>query len=155
MHQYSPEGTDVGAVWVPNNDLRYLLGNGVSVFWRPEKCREVPILTRQKKISEEAVGWQKVIYNGNEPPAHPLWPTADRVVVGVLGLQLQITEGDKTWWWLPWRIFTEGMPETRGAVVLKVASGQFRVVNYEIDDVSWAGELEDEKFDTLKERFQV
>jgi len=156
VHTYSPEGTNVGAYWVHPSAVRYVIGNGVSVVWRSEKCREVPRPQRQKRISEQTVEWQTVIYNGNQPPAHPLWPSADRVVLGVLGLQRQTTTATSTWWWLPWRIFAEGMPEVKGGVLLIDNSGQLQVVNYQIGDVSWAREAEDEQtFKSLMRTFQV
>jgi hypothetical protein len=155
VYAYSPRGTDVGAHWVTHSPAQYLLGTRATVFWRPEKCHEArPLLQRRSMgISEQQITWHTAIYNGNNAPAHPIWPMAGRVLVGELGLRRQ--EGGDGSWWLPWRIFTEGMPEIRGAVLLRVA-GPLVVNNYEADNISWCGEAEDEQwFSTLKDRFVI
>ena len=73
IYRYSPEGTDVGVRWVSNNASRYLTGSRATIFWRPEKCPEIPPHLRAKKIDDQSVNWESVVFNGYEPPTHPLW----------------------------------------------------------------------------------
>ncbi len=140
-------GIEFGARWQPDDALKLTVGGIVSIF-----CSR-----QRKNPSEQRVEWQAVIYNGNEAPAYPIWPTAGRVVVGELELRVENSPGlTATFFWLPWRVLAEGMPEIRGVVRLVCQSGYMRVDNDEIDEVSWWGESEDErKFEELKQRFQI
>lgn len=154
VSNYAAQTTSVGSYWIPNNALQSLLGNQVRVVWKPEQCPAIPNALRSQKLSEQDIAWQTVIYNGNDPPAHPVWPVVDRVVIGVLELHLRNTPASGTsYWWLPWRIFTEGMPETRGAALLSRVGSQLIAVNCGLDAASWVAATE--RFETLTSKFAV
>ncbi|GEM_PF-3502652 len=156
VENYSPDGTNVGAYWVPKSGLQYSVGNRIIVFWTPGKCPDIPLPYRGKKISEQMVAWQQVIYSVADPPAHPIWPNSGRRVIGVLRLQRQNNGNVTPFLWLPWRAFAGDMPETRGAVLLLERADKLYVFNYEMDDVSWWHHAEDEgKFEALKQKFGV
>ncbi len=156
IQRYSPDGTDVGAHWVSKSELRYLIDNLVTVFWTPDKCREIPYPYRKQRLSEQKVTWQQVIYSGNETPGYPIWPTSDCRIIGVIRLQRQNNGTVTSFSWLPWRAFSGEMPETRGAVLLIENINKLYVFNYEIDEVWWWHHAEDrQKFEDLKERFKV
>jgi len=102
------------------------------------------------------VAWQQVIYSGNETPGHPIWPTMERMVIGVIRLQSQDNGKVTPFSWLPWRAFADDMMETRGAVLLMENGNKLYVFNYEMDDVYWWHHAEDvQKFEELKQRFQI
>jgi len=156
VQHYSPDGTNVGAYWESHGGLQYSIGSQVTVFWTPDKCRDIPHPYRNKRISEQIVAWQQVIYPGYIPPAHPIWPTSDRRIIGVIRLQRQNGRNVITFAWLPWRAFADEMLETRGAILLIENANKLYAFNYEIDEVSWWYQAEGEhKFDDLKQRFQV
>jgi hypothetical protein len=153
VFQFSPEGTNIGATWVHNNALRFLVGDSISVF-----TSEVYGSIVRDRVSEQSVIWLLVIYNGDKTPAHPIWPMIGRVAVGELGLRIPskaISSSPR--WWLPFRIYTEGMSETRGAALIQAGSGNqiVRMSNYEIDKVNWCGAKEDQMFDELKLKFKL
>jgi hypothetical protein len=150
------DGTDFGAYWESRSGLQHSIGSQVTVFWIPEKCSGIPHPYRNKRISEQIVSWEQVIYPGNIPQAHPIWPTSDRRIIGVIRLESQNNGNDKPFSWLPWRAFANDMAETRGAVLLKENSGKIYVSNYEMDEVNWWHQGEDlQKFEELKQIFQV
>lgn len=152
----SPDGTDVGAHWVSGSGLQHSTASLVTVFWTPDKCHEIPYPHRNRRLSEQIVAWQQVIYSGNETPGHPIWPTSGRMIIGVIRLQRQNNGNVMPFSWLPWRAFAGEMMETRGAVLLIENSNQLHVFNYEMDEVWWWHHAEDEqKFEELKQRFQV
>lgn len=154
--QYSPDGTNVGAYWESHGGLQYSIGSQVTVFWTPDKCRDIPLPYKNKRISEQEVAWQQVIYPGHIPPAHPIWPTPDRRIIGVIRLQRQNGGNVMPFSWLPWRVFADEMLETRGAILLIENASKLYASNYEIDEVGWWYQAEGErKFDDLKRRFQV
>lgn len=153
--QYSPDGTDTGAHWLPRSGLRHTMGDRITVFWAPDRFPHVPLPFRQTKLSEQRVNWQQVVYSGNELPAHPIWPTSCPTVVGVLRLQGE-TGGTGDFSWLPWRALTHEMPETRGAILLREEHGELHVFSHEPDDVCWWHEGENEQvFEGLRQRFGV
>jgi hypothetical protein len=155
--RYSPDGTNVGAHWESNSGLQYSVASRVTVFWTPDKCLEIPQPNRNKRLSEQIVAWQQVIYSGNQPPAHPIWPNLGRKVIGVLRLRRNINGVNvPPFLWLPWRAFSDDMLETRGAALVIERANEFYAFNYEMDEVCWWHQAEDEqKFEELKQRFQV
>ncbi len=156
VEHYSPDGTNVGAEWVKISGLQYSVGNQVTVFWNPAKCPDIPRPYINKKISEQIVGWQQVIYSGYISPAHPIWPTSGPRVIGVLRLQRQNKRDVAPFSWLPWRAFTNDMLETRGAALLKENANRMYVFNYEMDEVFWWYHEEGEKkFEEIIQRFGV
>jgi len=156
VENYSPDGTNVGAHWVPKSELRYSIDSLVTVFWTPDKCSEIPYPYRSQRLSEQKVTWQQVIYSGNETPGYPIWPTSDRRIIGVIRLQRQNNGNVTPFSWLPWRAFSGEMMETRGAVLLIENANKLYVFNYEMDEVCWWHHTEEEtKFEELKQRFQV
>lgn len=156
VEHYSPDGTDVGAEWVRKSGLQYSVGNQVTMFWTPDKCRDIPRPFITKRISEQTVAWQQVIYSGYLSPAHPIWPASGPRVIGVLRLQRQNKENVTPFSWLPWRAFSNDMLETRGAALLRENANKMYVFNYEMDKVWWWYHEEGEKkFEGLKQRFQV
>jgi hypothetical protein len=150
------DGTDAGAHWVEHSGLQYTLPSQVAVFWVPEKCNEIPLPYRNRKLSEQVVAWKQVVYSGSESPAHPIWPTSGRRVISRLGLE-RLNKGEMMpFSWLPWRAFAGNMLEARGAVLLKEADSRLYASNYEVDEVTWWHQGEDlQKFEELKQRFQV
>jgi hypothetical protein len=153
---YSPDGTNVGAQWLSSSGLQYSIGNLVTVFWVAGKCYEIPYPYRNKRISEQMVTWQQVIYSGNDSPGHPIWPISGRRIIGVIRLQRGNKESIPSFPWLPWRAFSGDMPETRGAVLFIERTEKLYVYNYEIDDINWWHHAEDEaKFEELKQKYQV
>ncbi len=156
VQHYSPDGTNVGAHWVSRSGLQYSIGNQVTVFWMPDKCHDIPHPYRNRRLSEQIVAWQQVIYSGNETPGHPIWPTSGRMIIGVIRLQRQNNGNVTPFSWLPWRAFAGDMMETRGAVLVMENANKLYVFNYEMDDVYWWHHAEDvQKFEELKQRFQV
>ena len=152
----SPDSTDVGAHWVSRSGLQYSIGNQVTVFWTPDKCREIPLPYRNKRLKEQVVVWQQVIYSGNETPGHPIWPSSGHMIIGVKWLQRQNNGNTTPFSWLPWRAFAGEMMETRGAILLMENGNKLFVFNYEMDEVSWWYQAESlRKFEELKQRFQV
>lgn len=150
------DGTDTGAHWVEHSGLQYTLPGKVTVFWVPEKCKEIPHPYRNRKLSEQVVAWKQVVYSGSESPAHPIWPTSGRRVIGRLGLHRPNNVDMMAFSWLPWRAFAGNMLETRGAVLLREADNKLYTSNYEMDEVTWWHQAEDlQKFEELKQRFQV
>lgn len=153
---YSPDGTNVGAYWVSKNGLPYLVGNQVTVFWRRDKCLDIPHPHRNKGLSEQKVKWEQVIYHSGDPPAHPIWPVSGRRVIGVLGLTRQNNGDVPPFSWLPWRAFSDEMMETRGAILFKESANELYIFNYEMDEVCWWYQSEDSrKFEELKQIFQI
>jgi hypothetical protein len=150
------DGTDAGAHWVEHSGLQFTLPSQVTVFWEPVKCNEIPHPYRSRKLSEQVVAWKQVVYSGSESPAHPIWPTSGRIVIGRLRLH-RPNEGDiEAFSWLPWRAFSGNMLETRGAVLLREAGNKLYASNYDMDVVTWWHQAEDlQKFEELKQRFQV
>ncbi len=152
----APNSTDSGAHWVSRSGLQYSIGNQVTVFWPPEKCHEIPHPYRNKRLKEQGVAWQQVIYSGNETPGHPIWPTSGRMIIAVKRLQRQNNGNVTPFSWLPWRAFAGEMMETKGAVLLIENGNKLSVFNYEMDEVSWWYQSEGlQKFEELKQRFQV
>jgi len=150
------DGIDAGSHWVEHSGLRYTLDRLVTVFWAPDKCREIPLPDKNKRLSEQQVSWLQVIYSGGESPSHPIWPTSGRRIIGRLRLDRQDNGSTQFFLWLPWRAFSVDMPETKGAVLLIEKSNTLYVYNYEMNDVDWwhhAGE--EAEFEELKQRFQV
>ena len=156
VEHHRSDGTDVGAYWESRSGLQHSIGSQVTVFWTPDKCLNIPYPYRNNRLSEQIVSWQQVIYPGNIPPAHPIWPTSDRRIIGVIRLQRQNNGNVTPFSWLPWRAFAGEMLETRGAVLLIENGNKLYVFNYEMDEVWWWYHAEGEqKFDELKQRFQV
>jgi hypothetical protein len=138
IEHYSPDGTNVGVYWVPNDELAYLVGNRVAVFWTPEKCHEIPLPYRNRRISEQKVVWQKVIHSGNQPPSHPIWANAGRMVIGVVRLE-RLIAGSESALWIPWRALSDEMLETRGAILLRQQWEDLYANNHSMGDVYWWG----------------
>lgn len=156
VEHYSPDGTNVGAHWVPRSGLQYSVGNEVTVFWMFDKCQEIPHPYRSRRLSEQLVSWQQVIYSGNETPGHPIWPTSGRRIIGVVRLERQNGGNVTPFSWIPWRAFAGDMMETRGATLLMENNGKLYAFNYEMDEVSWWHHTEDERrFEELKQRFEI
>lgn len=156
VQHYSPDGTNVGAYWESKAGLQYYMDSLVTIFWRADKCQEIPHPYRNQRLSEREVMWQEVIYPGNIPPAHPIWPDSGHRIIGVLRLQRNKNAGEIPFLWLPWRAFSNEMSETRGAALLKENGNRSRVFNYEMEDVSWWHHAEEEaKFEELKQRFEI
>ncbi|MBI4267827.1 MAG: ATP-binding protein [Chloroflexi bacterium] len=156
VQHHSPDGTDVGATWVSRSGLRYSIGEEVTVFWVPEKCHQIPNQYRNRRLWKQILAWQEVIYSGNETPGHPIWPTSGRRIIGVIRLERQNNANVMPFSWLPWRAFAGEMMEIRGAVLIKENGNKLCAFNYEMDEVSWCHQAEDEqKFDELKQRFQA
>jgi len=152
----APDSTDSGAHWVSRSGLQYSIGNQVTVFWPPDKCHEIPHPHRNKRLKEQRVAWQQVIYSGNETPGHPIWPTSGRMIIGVKRLQRQNNGNVTPFSWLPWRAFAGEMMEAKGAVLLMENGNKLYVFNYEMDEVSWWYQAEGlQKFEELKQRFLV
>ena len=150
------DGVDAGAYLVENTGLQYTIPNRVIVFWTPEKCREIPLPYRNRRISEQEVSWKQVVYSGGESPSHPIWPASGRRVIGRLRLHRPINGDVTAFLWLPWRAFAGDMLETKGAILLTEATNRLYIVNYEMDEVTWWHQAEeDSKFEELKDRFQV
>lgn len=136
-------------------DLSYLLGNRVTVFWNPERCSEVRLPYRNNKIAEQRIIWQQFTYTGIESPNHPIWPNSGLIIIGTLGLQCPCGE-DSIGRWLPWRALSADMLETRGAIYLNNDSKHLMVFNHQMDEVSWWGKLEKlQAFEWLKQSFGV
>jgi len=126
------------------------------VFWKSDECPEIPHPYRNKRLSEQVVAWQQVVYSGNETPGHPIWPTSERMIITDMRLQRQNNGNVVPFSWLPWRVFAGDMMETRGAILFMENGNRLRVFNYEMDDIDWWHHAEDErKFEELKQRFQV
>lgn len=156
IYSYSSDSTDVGAYWNPISGLRYLYGNRVTVFWTPSKCLDIPLPKRNSGIKEQEITWQQVIYSGNEPPAHPIWSNAGRIIIGMIEIQKKLGSSIESWYWIPWRALSDEMPETRGAILLKEDAGYLYIYNYEMDTIDWWGIAEDENiFEDLKQKFNI
>ena len=94
-------------------------------------------------------------YAGTAPGCHPLWPSSEGFEIGTFEFRLPRKASNTELYWVPWRCFTEGMIETRGVSFI-VRDDQFAYVgSFDPDEASWAGELEGEKFEQLKEHFGV
>lgn len=138
------------------DDSNYLLGNQVTVFWKPEKCSELSPLYRVKKVAEQRIVWLQFIYRGIESPNYPIWPNAGRVIIGTLGLQRPYREGPNIGRWLPWRALSDEMLETRGVIRLEDDTYNLTVFNHEMDEVRWWGKAENNQaFEELKQSFGV
>ena len=151
------DGTDAGAHWVKERSgLQFTLPGQVTIFWEPVKCNEIPHPYRNRKLSEQVVAWKQVVYFGSESPAHPIWPTSGRIVIGRLSLHRPNGGDTEAFSWLPWRAFSSNMLETRGAVLLRETGNKLYTSNYDMDVVTWWHQAEDlQKFEELKQRFQV
>jgi hypothetical protein len=104
----------------------------------------------ERGISEEDVIWWAQVH---ESP--PIWPSSAGFEIGTLEFMLPRTPTQSELFWVPWRCFAEGMPETRGIIYIIWADSLVHVGNFDADSVSWASELEDDLFESLKEVFNL
>ena len=138
--------------WQSNNGLLELVGSYVTIFINSTVPRVVPRVLRSKGFCEQKIGWLTGVHHGETSRKHPLWPSPE-LEVDIATINVALPNITEDVFWIPWKVVAEGMPESRGAVLVKKDTSEIYMRNFDIGEVDWAGESEDKRFETLKQSF--
>ena len=124
----------------------------MTIFINSTVPRVVPRVLRSKGFCEQKIGWLTGVHHGETSRKHPLWPSPE-LEVDIATINVALPNITEDVFWIPWKVAAEGMPESRGAVLVKKDTSEIYMRNFDIGEVAWAGESEDKRFETLKQSF--
>ena len=136
--------------------IRESVGPSVSVFMTSPAFSQLSTARQFRlrgiRVDTQVVEWRAVVYRAED--TQPLWPSetlegdAERVSVTMPSSTEEI-------YWIPWRVFAEGMVEMRGIVLVEQTPDHIRARNFLLGETDWAGSLEDERHAQLRDQYGV